>query len=559
MRAIVTAALGGLLLSVFAGHAEAGLLVKGPPGPRELSFIKCDGYELPSKRADGLTTGTWLFGLASATTDQRRQKMVLGAGGTEACDSALADPAVVPAFAMRRAHLLQSKAMHQIASGKLTDALATLEQSDAAGRAEPLFNDSLGEGNRALRATALMGLGRKDEAEAALSELERLRPYSASLQLLAASVRLQFEDEREKQAAILERQARLNPYSWHRLFWSAMMYDEYRSAVRYAPLVRFDIPRNRGAWVVEGADSLRYQIIGERAQFAGALAFAQMASGDKAAAATTVRGISLAIADWMAPPPPPRDGEQWSRREKEDWERRKMTGARADKQVKAWAGAMTLLQDAKGKPFAEVEKMIDERKPPILAYTSILAAVATPQPADLAKLRSILDGFKEGKDAARLKETKISFEQLVKLLPRPETPAMRPVMQSEGGNLLRSDLNGYGVRNNDEPGSLTVRFGTATGSVAMADEAVLLAAAQRALKDGKDSLLIDTRQSIQRTTRMVGMYSAGAEFPSGYEVRLSLRPVASASVTGPERVKLILASEVVASLAPKYPPPGTAR
>ena len=93
----------------------------------------------------------------------------------------------------------------------------------------------------------------------------------------------------------------------------------------------------------------------------------------------------------------------------------------------------------------------------------------------------------------------------------------------------------------------------------MADEAVLLAAAQRAVKDGKDSLLIDTRQSIQRTTRMVGMYSAGAEYPSGYEVRLSLRPVASASVAGPERVKLIPASEVIAALAPKYPPPGTAR
>src|SRR5439155_25446073 len=152
----------------------------------------------------GLTSSSWMFGLGSVAADQRRLKTSFGAEGIVTCDSALANPRLQPQFAMRRAHLLQARAIHQIAAGKFDDALQSLVQSDASGASEAPFQDSIGQGNRALRALAYHGLGRKAEAEASLVDLERRRPYATSQQQLALRVRLQFEDERGAQMALLK-------------------------------------------------------------------------------------------------------------------------------------------------------------------------------------------------------------------------------------------------------------------------------------------------------------------------------------------------------------------
>lgn len=552
MRSVAWLAAGGFVLCAFPhGPAKAGLFTKKIT-QQQLNFTRCDGYQAPS-RADGLTTATWLYGLASTTADQRRSETELGAAGVAACNAALADPLLKPAFTMRRAHLLQSKAMHLIAQGNFRDAIASLNESDAAGRAEPLFNGSLGQGNRALRATALFGLGKSNEAEAALSELERLRPYAVSLQILAASVRMQFEDDRAKQIAILEREAAVLPDARHRLFWLAMMYDDYASALRLAPGVRFDVPRDRIGWTTENGDIEKYRLIKDKAEFAGALAFAQLASGQGEAAAATIRGIRDAIADWVRPPPPPPQGQSLRKSEVRDFEARKTSGAAARAALAPWESALALHVEAKGKSIAEIDRLVSDRKPTVFAISSLVASAAAPQPTDTANIQAVLKELEASKDAARLKQDKIGFKDLVKLLPRPETPAMQPKMQTEGAGIMRSDLNGYGVRNNEEPGSFTVRFGTATGSMAMADEAALLAAANHAVKLGNDSFFVDTRQSIQRTTQIVGMYGGGPTVPSGYEVRLCVRPMNAAAVPADQRGKLVNAAAVINALSNKFP------
>lgn len=542
---------GAVLLVVsWPVAAQARSLVAATP-PQQSIFSKCDGYQAPSK-ADGLTTATWLFGLASRTADQRRSNPGIGAGGVAACDAALADPALQASFVMRRAHLLQAKAMHQIAVGHFDEALASLKESDATGRPEPLFDGSVGEGNRALKAAALYGLGRADQAESVLQELERLRPYATSLRMLASEIRTQFEDDPAKEIAMLEGQAAVNPVAQRRLFWLAMIFDDHAAALRYAPGIRFDKPRERIGWNIENSEAKKYALIEEQAEFSGALAYAQSVSGMSDAADATIREMQATIADWAKPPPQPPEGSQWSKLQRRDFEIRKTTAVMATDKLAEWEVAVTLRAEAKGKTFEEIGELIKTRRPTGLAFSSLLALSSVSGPAEKAQLQAFLKEFESRKNAARLQRERLGLEQIVAMLPRPETPAMRPKMQVEGSNILRSDLNGYGIRENEEPGSVTVRFGTATGSVAMADEAVLLAAANYAVKKGKDAFFIDTREVVQRTTYMVGMYAGGGPIPSGYEVRLCVRPVVEASIAQEQRGRLVRTNAVIADLAPKF-------
>lgn len=533
--------------------ASAGLFTRTLT-PADLAFNGCDGYDPPNSKADGITTGSWMFGLLSATTDLRRDPVQLGATGITKCDQALADPRLLPNYALRRAHLLQAKAMHQIAAGNLDDALHTLDASDAAGLAEPLFDQSVAQGNRALRATALSGLGKKTEAEAVLADMERRRPFAVSQQQLAMHVRLQFEDDVKSQRAILERQAAINPAAEHELFWTAIQYDDFPAAVRYGAGVRYDDPRNHGGWKVEGEEFEKYTDVLERAKFAGALAYAQNATGSPEAAAHTIADMRSYVKLTMEPPPAPEPGQQWSKSKRLDYERRTLAGNKALAILQIWQDNIALRSAAKTKKLSELKGLIAQMQvKAVPAITDIIAQTQAPEPKDTVEQRTVLDALRELKDKDRLKDLHISFQQLVKMLPRPETPAMQPKWQTEGAGIMRSNLNGYAVKANDIPGSFTVRFGASTGTLAMVDEAALLAAAYHAQKQGKDAFVVDAREPMERTIQYVGMYSGGRRENSGYEVALVIRPVDSATATPGDRERLLKADAVIAALAPKFP------
>src|SRR5437868_5872517 len=109
MRSIMGLAALSLLAVPLVARAEPG------------DFAACDGYAAPGKKSDGITKGTWLWGLATATADFRKVTIAVGARGIAACDTALTDPLLVDAFWLRRAHLLQSKALHQMSARLYTE------------------------------------------------------------------------------------------------------------------------------------------------------------------------------------------------------------------------------------------------------------------------------------------------------------------------------------------------------------------------------------------------------------------------------------------------------
>jgi len=529
-----------------------------PAAAAPQDFVKCDGYAAPGKKTDGLVKGAWLFGLVTTTSDFRRADTDFGAAGIAACEAALADPLLQPAFWLRRAHLLQARAFHQIAAGKFDDGLKSLEESDGLGRAngDRFFGESVAQGNQALRAIALHALSRNDEAKAALEQVAKARPYAASLLALSDNVRLHIDAEPTTQVELLKRAAPIEPERIHQLFWLSMFNDDFAGALSYAPQIGFDLPRGRGNWTVEGEEFRKYQLIKLRANFAGAVAYALLATGKSEDATAAMAAARDDVKDAVAPPPTPSGGGKISRRLREDYGRRVVAGGEATEALDVWDASMRLRRDAAGKSLLQLLPLVQQAKD-VPVMRDVLRQAKPAGPEEEAAHKKILDDIEVRKDAMRRTAAQMSFGDLVRLLPRPEVAAMAPRMEREGGEFLKSSLNGYAVRKDKEGGTFTVRFGSAHGSSALVEEAALLAAAQHVKSLGQDGFFIDSRQLIQRTVRQYGYMNIGyADLPSGYEVRLRIRPAATpARPDQPQGAdwRLMSADRIIAALGGKYP------
>lgn len=543
--------------AVIAGPAEAGLFTVSPPSAAEMNFRNCDGYLGPSGKADGITVGTWLFGAATMTVDERRGKTALGAAGLGACEAALADPRLLPGFTTRRGHLLQAKAIHQIATGKFDEALKSLGASDDAGRAEPFFDLSVGQGNRALRAVAMNGLGKTGEAEAALAELERRRPFATSMRQLALRARLQFVDDRDSQEVAISKVASQMPMLNHQLFWQSLLYEDFAAAIGRAPAVSFDDPKDRAGWTGDNDALEKYTDVIERSTFAGALAYAQYAAGSIDASKATLTAAEARVNDSMTPPPPPEKGDRLSKKVTHDFTMRKLAGAAALAKLTMWRANIAIRAQAPQMTMEEIMTTAKAEKTRLPMVADIFAHSKAPELKDSAALNAMLKEMGAIRDSERLKGTRMTFEQLVTLLPRPEVAGTQIRFRPEGG-ILGNSLEGYAVKKNKPVGAATVRYGTEKGTLALADEGAILAAAQYARAQGKDAFVIDAREPIQRTIRYTGMYSGGQTANSGYEVRLVVRPLASDSSGPADRARLIKVADVTGALEAKLMPPATA-
>jgi hypothetical protein len=540
--------------AIVAAPAHAGLLTaKAQPG--DSAFAQCDGYAAPGKKSDGITVGTWMFGLGTASVDERRRTTKLGQDGLTACETALADPRIQP-FATRRGHLWQAKAIHLISLGKFDDALVSLDRSDQEGRSEPFFDLSIGQGNRALRAVSLHGKGKKVEAESMLDELERRRPYAVSQRQMAMRIRLQFEDDRKKQAAILEKMVPLFPSASHMLFWQSMIYGEFEPALRYAASVSYDDPKRRGGWKSSSDFDDQYLDVVERSEFAGAVAYALYVSGNIGESATRLKQAEDYVESYMVPPPPPEPGQKWSRKVSQDYGLRKATGARALGQLKTWRSNIALRSEAPKLDLNEIKQSVDKQQQQLPMISDILRNARADTPDASRMVAEVGRAVEQTLDESRLKKTRMDFQDLVALLPRPETARNQIRFRQENG-ILGSGLDGFAVKRNQPPGAATVRYGTATGSMALADEGALLAAARHAEKEGMDAFLVDARNPIQRTTSITTCYyacGAAVDHNSGYEVQLVIRPMATGSAGEFDRLRLIRTADVVGALAPRLTP-----
>jgi hypothetical protein len=174
----------GARLAVRAGLCAAALGAATVAAAAPTPFPSCDGYPAPNRHADNMTMqGGWLGHFAGSDSDTHGQDV--GAVGIEACSAALEDPALLPAYWMRRVNLLRARAIHRLAEGDAAGALADIDLAEAAVRpdADIYYRRSLGVDLKVVRAYALALQGDRPKAEAMAMEAFRLRPYSPEVGL----------------------------------------------------------------------------------------------------------------------------------------------------------------------------------------------------------------------------------------------------------------------------------------------------------------------------------------------------------------------------------------
>lgn len=194
-----------------------------------------------------------------------------------------------------------------------------------------------------------------------------------------------------------------------------------------------------------------------------------------------------------------------------------------------------------------------------------------------AAVRKAIDGgtvARGAPGAPAAEPDKFDLAELMRLLLRPEAAALAPKFVAAGRNVRTLNGFDYGLRNAD--GLIAVSFGSLRASPAMAEEAVLLAAALEARRKGMDSLLIESREMRRRSTASSTDLNVGSNnwrapvcggiggdgWSSGYEAVIAVRMLSSAALPADveaSRWRLVAADKVIAALGPKYPAPRAAR
>jgi len=547
---------------LYAGLTAIALFVASPAFAAEGDFQRCDGYGAPSAKADGMTTSTWLWGLATQSADIRKNDAAdFGAAALAACDRALVDPLLLPAFQLRQAHLLQAKELNQIAVAAPERAIETLTVSDsiAAEVTGRNFQDSIGIGNHAVRAFALIDLGRKTEALKEIAAIEAARPYAHSITALANVAQLKLDSGLGAHLALLKRQAPLFPNGLIFYFHYALTSNHLAEAAEIGSGLTFELPRTRGNWTVEGEARLQYELIAIRAEIAGAFAYALVATGKPDAAAAILAAAQRDLADAMSPPPPPVEGRKLSKSVVADFDSRTTQGKEGLATLDIWIALIKLRKDAAGMTpdqlFAAVRALPKGR---VLVIADLVMQLKTSGADDEAARNAFVARLLATTDEQRLSDVRRDLTALRAALPRPETASMQPRLKRAGDGYFLSD-NGFSRKRMDEDGKWTIRFTHNLASKATVEEMALLSAALESRREGNDGLLILSSRTLVRTTRMVGYgygYGGGTEIPSGHEAQFNVLFVKGGALPQAYRDcgwRVLNAAKVIEDLSARYP------
>jgi len=521
-------------------------------------FSSCDGYAAPKGKSDGIARETFLFGAASRSADIRRKDIqIFGDRGLRACDRALADPRLVEDFWLRRANLLQAKAVHAIGAGQPELALTLADESDALGTAhrDPYFTQSIGLGNQGVRAYALIALDRKDEATEAIDGLAKSRPLAQSVGELALRLRTHLDPSFVTHASALTAAIPLAPERGRALFWMNFLRGEYDEARVVAPTISFDLPKQRGGWTLRGADREALEQIGFRASVAGAWAYAETVAGHHERAKTLLTDASAEIDEIIAPPPPRADGRPPKKQDMEDHARRLPFARKAKAELDLWGAAIAFRPRIAIMPAAETEaEMRNKRLQTLPIAPDILTIMPFDSPEEKAEADMVLASVRGRLDVTRSDALKLSTQDLMEMLPRPETPKVVPTLKPAGDGYFLSDS---GLSRNREGKSdiWTIRYTHLIAPIAAVEELAMLGAAQTAQREGYDSMLLLSRISISRTTNISGLYVGSYQQNSGYEAQMRVRFVNAGTL--PADIadagwRIVAAKQVIDELSNRY-------
>jgi hypothetical protein len=515
---------------------------------------RCDGYNPPDRRSDAMTSVRNLLVSAEASRSQPR----IGQG-VAVCDAALADPRMLPQWTRRRANILQARAMHKAEAGDAAGALADLDESDRLLGTETYARRSIGANSRLVRAWAQLKSGQAEAAAKTAREAMALRPWepgyrhaAARLHLAATSDWIRFiEDNREI--------SRIDPNRLVGLYAVATLRGDWETSAALYPQIVLTVPRNRGGFEVQGLLARRVEQMQARAELHGLYAYSLAALGRQADARREMGAARAALEAQLTPPKPIGRRTELTRDQREEF----AAFTTGSVQARASLDRLDLLvglrgQLAEGEAEAVFTRLM-EAKPGVdgvtLDLVRALAKAAPEHQAELGELAAMMEGV----IARMLDETrKIKLSDLFEAMPEPEDAEGLPAYDGGSDSFLSLDHNGYRTHEGVIEGTETIRFASMRGSVATANEMVLLRAAELARKKGHRGFVLVGRRGLIRQVVTVGPWSAGGATPSGQEAEVDVAFVDPTNLPASYAAagwRVLDADEVWNELSPLYPPP----
>lgn len=468
-----------------------------------------------------------------------------------ACDRALADPAGEEAAWERQAILLHHRAVWYFASGQNSEALASLDQSDAAaaGQASLVFDGSIGLANMMLRALLLDRTNRQDEAVALIERARAIRPYSLGLQKTLDRFELNITGEIEQLLPMSQRHLSADAAVAESLFYQHFLNGNLTDAAAAAELVRFGRPTLIGGWTLDAKDP-ELEDLESEISVLYALAYVRAALRDPAGSEAAFARVEQRLTNYVGPQPVPTPERRTVRPAVlQAWQARVGTADRLRQPAAHWRAAIEMRAEVERGAGPEVyDKPRYQPVRNLMAATDILRVAAQTNPAEAAEILQLLRNQTEPGLRERIALTP---SQAIALLPEAETLSTYPRFGRAGDGIMINREAGYSqapVRDGD---IRTIRFGTLTGSAATADELVILAAATYAQREGVDSFLIVGRHLLQRRTTITGYFGGRSDTDSGSEGAV-LAVLVDSNAVPPQweahRSRLIRVADVMATL-----------
>lgn len=523
-------------------------------------FVSCDGYGAPNEHGDGITkeaTGfLGIFRPEPGRGDTRLVGTVFSRAGIAACDAALDDTRLAPAYWMRRVSLIRARAIHRLAMGDDAGALADLDAASTIAREhpDPLFDRSLGLGIRLFRAFALAELGKKQEAAADLDAIADARPFAGGLQRSTGLIRLMATGDWTRFRADLLRTSRTNPEQLLPLFYVDLQEGKFADAIAIRSQILFALPRASAGFQVMGdVTQVEAELFAEEVGLDSFTSLALLALGRAEESAKLLAHTQQRVIDAGKPRDNIIDGHspaEAKRLEAALFQRVPQLQQLLD-EAKTIAG---LFNRARANDVDAITAAMKEGRFPADSFgIGILESIPATSDADRAEIREVAAMIREKAAAAR-KFPELKLEDIYAALPEAETPSRLPEYKS-GKKLFGDGKDGFLVKPLVIADRYLITFGGSSGSAAVVEEMALLRAAEMAREVGRKGFVVLSRRTYARESSTTYYGVPVNRRQEGYSAELMVALVDPVHL--PDDLKdagprVMDAENVLAALSPVY-------
>ena len=507
LKRVFAAVVSGAVLVWMAGPASANNVWTQTA---QTAFSECDGFGMPSSGGDGMTGYAMIWGLFNPPGYGTTAKSASSGGGSgvAACDAALADDHLLPAYWMRKVNLLKARALHHLESGETDAALSDLDLALAAVQDsdDVFYQRSLGVGLDIVRGMAVSSKGDPVKGEALARQAWARRPWTRLTGYSAVTV-FGSDMEKPENLPVMQGLARLQPTLLNEVFISA--YDAGRWSEVVALYPQMPTPKRQrtfaggyGTFTMDYVARVEDEIFW--ASHAGADAFALAALGRAAEAKTA-----------------------YDRKIAENQRITTVGGANLDK----WTKLVERRIAADQAPVADLlAGLATDPLPRGAMGLSVVGAIAARLPAGDAAGHAVLEAARAKLAEPPRPTAPRTPSELFKSLPDAETVKRLTRYQPKNNNFWTGNGDGFTVApmkspetwGITDPDVVAVNFRGVASPASVVEEMALLKAAELARSKGLKGFIILSRRDIEHTISATQYGMVLRTDPAGYETELDL-------------------------------------